>query len=136
MFLFTLTLLAFDSNEVQTSALDTYTEQALLQNINSILKEKHRTSVFVAHRLRTICDCDQILVLQDGNVAETGSHRELIERNGMYAELWNGKIIISFGPWWRYHWLTWIRTAQETLLGQSEELDEEAQEKKDRGPLV
>lgn len=75
----------------QTSALDTYTEQALLQNINSILKEKRRTSVFVAHRLRTIYDCDQILVLKEGQVAEKGSHRDLLEQNGIYAELWNGK---------------------------------------------
>ncbi|KAJ5971866.1 ABC transporter integral membrane type 1 [Penicillium vulpinum] len=72
-----------------TSALDTYTEQALLQNINSILKEKRRTSVFVAHRLRTIADSDQILVLKEGHVAEMGSHRELLERDGIYAELWN-----------------------------------------------
>ncbi|CAI7646894.1 unnamed protein product [Penicillium viridicatum] len=72
-----------------TSALDTYTEQALLQNINSILKDKSRTSVFVAHRLRTICDSDQILVLKEGHVAEMGSHRELLERDGTYAELWN-----------------------------------------------
>ncbi|KAJ5169851.1 ABC transporter integral membrane type 1 [Penicillium coprophilum] len=72
-----------------TSALDTYTEQALLQNINSILKENSRTSVFVAHRLRTIADSDQILVLKEGQVAEMGSHRELLERNGTYAELWN-----------------------------------------------
>lgn len=88
--------LLFGSNKLQTSALDTYTEQALLQNINSILKEKNRTSVFVAHRLRTICDCDQILVLQDGHVAETGSHRDLLEQNGIYAELWNGKTVLSF----------------------------------------
>ncbi|PWY88419.1 P-loop containing nucleoside triphosphate hydrolase protein [Aspergillus heteromorphus CBS 117.55] len=74
-----------------TSALDTYTEQALLQNINSILKEKRRTSVFVAHRLRTIYDCDQILVLKEGHVAEKGSHRELLEQNGIYAELWNAQ---------------------------------------------
>lgn len=76
---------------LQTSALDTYTEQALLQNINSILKEKKRTSVFVAHRLRTICDSDQILVLKEGQIAETGSHRELLELGGVYAELWNGQ---------------------------------------------
>lgn len=62
-----------------------------MQNINSILKEKGRTSVFVAHRLRTIYDCDQILVLKDGQVAELGSHRELLDLNGIYAELWNGK---------------------------------------------
>jgi ABC transporter ATM len=76
----------------QTSALDTYTEQALLQNINSILKEKQRTSVFVAHRLRTIYDSDQILVLKDGMVAERGNHGELLEQGGVYAELWNGKL--------------------------------------------
>jgi ABC transporter ATM len=62
-----------------------------MQNINSILKEKGRTSVFVAHRLRTINDCDQILVLKEGHVAELGSHRELLDLNGIYAELWNGK---------------------------------------------
>lgn len=98
-----------------TSALDTYTEQALLQNINSILKEKGRTSVFVAHRLRTIYDCDQILVLKAGEVAESGSHRELLEQNGIYAELWN---------------------AQETSLAEDVEPDEveEAEEKSESTP--
>ena len=61
--------------------MDTYTEQALLQNINSILKDKRRTSVFVAHRLRTIYDSDQILVLKDGQVAlVTGASSGLGER--------------------------------------------------------
>jgi ABC transporter ATM len=46
--------------------------------------------VFVAHRLRTIYDSDQILVLKDGHVAEMGSHRELLDLEGVYAELWNG----------------------------------------------
>ncbi|KAJ5744240.1 hypothetical protein N7533_009110 [Penicillium manginii] len=82
-------LLFFDE---ATSALDTYTEQALLQNINSILREKKRTSVFVAHRLRTIYDSDQILVLKDGEVVEVGSHRELLELDGVYSELWNGTL--------------------------------------------
>ncbi|EPS33228.1 hypothetical protein PDE_08190 [Penicillium oxalicum 114-2] len=81
-------LLFFDE---ATSALDTYTEQALLQNINSILKDKRRTSVFVAHRLRTIYDSDQILVLKDGQVVEMGSHRELLDLEGVYAELWNAQ---------------------------------------------
>jgi ATP-binding cassette, subfamily B (MDR/TAP), member 7 len=92
-------LLFFDE---ATSALDTYTEQTLLQNINSILKEKARTSVFVAHRLRTIFDSDIIFVLKDGQVAESGTHHELLDRQGVYAKLW---------------------AAQETSLGQDMELE-------------
>jgi ATP-binding cassette subfamily B (MDR/TAP) protein 7 len=81
-------LLVFDE---ATSALDTYTEQALLQNINSILKEKARTSVFIAHRLRTIYDSDMIIVLKDGHVAESGTHQVLVDSAGLYSELWSGK---------------------------------------------
>ncbi|CAJ2509191.1 Uu.00g142170.m01.CDS01 [Anthostomella pinea] len=79
-------LLFFDE---ATSALDTHTEQALMQNINSILREKSRTSVFVAHRLRTIYDADLIIVLKEGSVAEQGTHKELIDRGGLYSELWS-----------------------------------------------
>ena len=74
-----------------TSALDTYTEQSLLLNINSILKEKARTSVFVAHRLRTISDSDKIIVLQDGHVAESGTHVSLMGEGGVYAQLWHAQ---------------------------------------------
>lgn len=81
-------LLFFDE---ATSALDTHTEQTLLHNINSILKEKGRTSVFIAHRLRTIYDSDLIIVLKDGFVAEQGTHDKLIEGNGIYAELWSAQ---------------------------------------------
>jgi ATP-binding cassette, subfamily B (MDR/TAP), member 7 len=80
-------LLFFDE---ATSALDTHTEQTLLQNINSILKEKRRTSVFVAHRLRTIYDSDLIIVLRNGQVAESGTHDQLVDRGGLYSELWSG----------------------------------------------
>ena len=81
-------LLFFDE---ATSALDTYTEQSLLQNINSILKEKARTSVFVAHRLRTIFDSDKIIVLQDGHVAESGTHSQLLGGGGVYSQLWHAQ---------------------------------------------
>ncbi|KAI6083502.1 P-loop containing nucleoside triphosphate hydrolase protein [Hypoxylon rubiginosum] len=81
-------LLFFDE---ATSALDTHTEQALMQNINSILREKARTSVFVAHRLRTIYDADLIIVLKEGRVAEQGTHKELIDRGGLYSELWSAQ---------------------------------------------
>ncbi|KAI1006771.1 Iron-sulfur clusters transporter [Podosphaera aphanis] len=81
-------LLFFDE---ATSALDTYTEHALMQNINSVLREKARTSVFIAHRLRTIYDSDTILVLKEGRVAESGSHRTLIDTGGLYSQLWSAQ---------------------------------------------
>ncbi|KAL1303950.1 hypothetical protein AAFC00_000400 [Neodothiora populina] len=81
-------LLFFDE---ATSALDTHTEQSLLGNINSILKEKGRTSVFVAHRLRTIYDSDVIIVLKDGHVAEQGTHERLVDSGGVYSELWSAQ---------------------------------------------
>jgi ABC transporter ATM len=81
-------LLFFDE---ATSALDTHTEQTLLANINSILKEKKRTSVFIAHRLRTIYDSDRIIVLKGGEVAEQGTHDELLGKGGVYEQLWNAQ---------------------------------------------
>ena len=81
-------LLFFDE---ATSALDTHTEQSLLNNINSILREKARTSVFVAHRLRTIYDSDVIILLKDGKVAEQGTHERLVGSDGIYAELWSAQ---------------------------------------------
>ncbi|ROV90818.1 hypothetical protein VPNG_09844 [Cytospora leucostoma] len=81
-------LLFFDE---ATSALDTHTEQALMREINSILKEKDRTSVFVAHRLRTIYDADLIIVLQGGTVVESGTHRDLVDRGGVYSQLWSAQ---------------------------------------------
>jgi ATP-binding cassette subfamily B (MDR/TAP) protein 7 len=104
-------LLFFDE---ATSALDTHTEQALMQNINSILKEKARTSVFVAHRLRTIYDSDMIIVLKEGRVAESGTHSELIDTGGVYSELWSGKPI-SF-PLYFLHQLIFY-SARNSLQG-------------------
>jgi ABC transporter ATM len=81
-------LLFFDE---ATSALDTHTEQALLTHINSLVREKKRTSVFIAHRLRTIYDSDIIIVLKAGGVAEQGTHQELVDRDGLYSELWSAQ---------------------------------------------
>ncbi|KDE04883.1 iron-sulfur clusters transporter ATM1 [Microbotryum lychnidis-dioicae p1A1 Lamole] len=63
-----------------TSALDSTTEAALMQNINQTLLSKARTSVFVAHRLKTVADSDLIIVLQDGYVAEQGTHAQLMAK--------------------------------------------------------
>jgi ABC transporter ATM len=99
--------------QYQTSALDTNTEQSLLQNIHSILKEHSRTSIFVAHRLRTIYDSDQIIVLKDGHVAESGTHSVLMAQGGVYAQLWNGKAIQRL---LQSEIVTEIVIAQETLV--------------------
>lgn len=79
-------LLFFDE---ATSALDTHTEAELLRNIRDVLIEKKRTSVFIAHRLRTIYDSDVIIVMKGGQVAEQGTHETLVDRDGLYAELWS-----------------------------------------------
>ncbi|SCZ88442.1 BZ3500_MvSof-1268-A1-R1_Chr2-1g04413 [Microbotryum saponariae] len=73
----------------QTSALDSTTEAALMQNINQTLLSKARTSVFVAHRLKTVADSDLIIVLKDGYVAEQGTHAQLMAKeDGVYRGMW------------------------------------------------
>jgi ATP-binding cassette subfamily B (MDR/TAP) protein 7 len=76
-----------------TSALDTHTEQALLVSIRDILRKERRTSVFIAHRLRTIRDADHIIVLKDGRVEEEGSHEVLMARSdgGVYRRMWHAQ---------------------------------------------
>jgi len=71
-----------------SSALDSKTEQELMRNINSLLLEKMRTSIFIAHRLRTIVEADIIIVLRDGAVVEQGTHEQLLSLNGLYADMW------------------------------------------------
>ena len=69
-----------------TSALDTRTEREIQQALNEI--SRGRTTIVVAHRLSTIVDADEIAVLSDGRVAERGTHRELLGKNGIYAAMW------------------------------------------------
>jgi ATP-binding cassette subfamily B protein len=69
-----------------TSALDTRTEQ----DIQAALRDaaRGRTTLVIAHRLSTVVDADEIIVLQDGRIAERGHHAALIARDGLYAEMW------------------------------------------------
>ena len=76
-------ILIFDE---ATSALDSHSEAAILQALRELAK--HHTSVVIAHRLSTITDADKILVLQQGAVAEAGTHQELLAQQGLYAQLW------------------------------------------------
>jgi subfamily B ATP-binding cassette protein MsbA len=68
-----------------TSALDTESEQLVQQALTRMLKG--RTSVVIAHRLSTIQNADKIIVIDEGRIAEQGTHSELIERKGIYAKL-------------------------------------------------
>jgi ATP-binding cassette, subfamily B, heavy metal transporter len=69
-----------------TSALDSRTEQAIQGTLDEVAES--RTTIMIAHRLSTIVNADQIVVLDEGQVAERGRHDELLERGGLYADLW------------------------------------------------
>jgi ATP-binding cassette, subfamily B, bacterial len=70
-----------------TSALDSESEKLIQDALARLMKG--RTSIVIAHRLSTIAKLDRIIVLENGKVAEDGSHVELLKNNGIYAKLWN-----------------------------------------------
>jgi ATP-binding cassette subfamily B protein len=69
-----------------TSDVDTETEMLIQRSIDDITSD--RTTFSIAHRLSTIKDADKIVVLEDGHVVERGTHDELLDRDGLYANLW------------------------------------------------
>jgi ABC-type transport system involved in Fe-S cluster assembly fused permease/ATPase subunit len=70
-----------------TSALDTRTEQEIQTALDIV--SQNRTTLVIAHRLSTVIHADEIIVLKDGGIAERGTHGELIDRDGLYASMWN-----------------------------------------------
>jgi len=69
-----------------TSALDSRTEAAIQETLKGVAAR--RTSIVIAHRLSTVVDADQIVVLDQGRVAERGTHAQLLRKNGLYADMW------------------------------------------------
>jgi len=70
-----------------TSALDSESEKLIQQSLETLMKG--RTSIVIAHRLSTIAKLDRIIVMDQGKIVEDGSHKELLEKGGIYANLWN-----------------------------------------------
>jgi ATP-binding cassette subfamily B protein len=70
-----------------TSALDSHTEQEIKAALD--LVSKGRTTIVIAHRLSTIVSADEIIVLQDGRIAERGRHAQLLAERGLYASMWD-----------------------------------------------
>ncbi|WP_375320187.1 type I secretion system permease/ATPase [Aliivibrio logei] len=73
-----------------TSALDYHSEAAIMSNMEEICRD--RTVISIAHRLNTIRHAHNIIVLDKGQVCESGSHNELLEKDGLYAKLWKQQI--------------------------------------------
>ncbi|HJV24635.1 MAG TPA: ABC transporter ATP-binding protein/permease [Aromatoleum sp.] len=69
-----------------TSALDTRSERAIQEELDRLAAE--RTTLIIAHRLSTVVDADEILVLEHGHIVERGTHDLLLSQNGLYAQLW------------------------------------------------
>jgi ATP-binding cassette subfamily B protein len=76
-------ILIFDE---ATSSLDSRTEHEIQENLRQI--SAHRTTLVIAHRLSTVVDADEILVLDDGVIVERGTHQALLARGGTYAAMW------------------------------------------------
>ena len=72
-----------------TSNLDSITERALDRTINEFSKDM--TTIFIAHRLSTIKNCDVIFVMEKGKIIESGTHNELLAKDGFYANLYNSQ---------------------------------------------
>lgn len=78
-----------------TSAVDNETEAAIQRSLYKIAKD--RTTIIIAHRLSTVRHADHIFVLENGELAESGTHNELVEKDGIYTQLWkvqSGEIVV------------------------------------------
>ncbi len=70
-----------------TSALDSLTEQDIQEALRTV--SQNRTTLVIAHRLSTVIDADEIIVLEKGEIAERGTHKALLKKKGLYSDMWN-----------------------------------------------
>lgn len=73
------------------SAVDTHTEEEILKNLKTFMKE--RTSIIISHRISTVKDADKIVVLDNGTIAEEGTHEELLALNKLYADIYYKQLL-------------------------------------------
>ncbi|MET3589457.1 ATP-binding cassette subfamily B protein [Bartonella silvatica] len=76
-----------------TAALDTATEQEIQQALDIV--SRGRTTLIIAHRLSTVINADEVLVLKNGRIIENGTHAELLHKKGLYASMWNKQLEAS-----------------------------------------
>lgn len=75
------------------SAVDTDTEERILRGLRDVMRQ--RTTIVIAHRISTVKDCDEIICLKDGRIAERGSHRSLLEARGLYADMYERQLLLE-----------------------------------------
>ena len=82
-------LLIFDE---ATSSLDSLTEEEISNTIIGITQQKEQITILIAHRLSTIMHADRIYVLEQGEMAETGTHEKLVDMKGLYFAMWRQQV--------------------------------------------
>ncbi|MFN6077121.1 MAG: ABC transporter ATP-binding protein [Fluviicola sp.] len=75
------------------SAVDTETESIILDNLKNYTRDYSTTTVIVSHRVSSLRNADQIIVLENGSIAETGNHDELISKNGIYKQMYEQQLL-------------------------------------------
>jgi ATP-binding cassette, subfamily B, multidrug efflux pump len=73
------------------SSIDTQTQAEILSGLQRVLA--NRTSILIAHRISTVKNADQIIVLDEGRVAEQGRHQDLVARGGLYAQMYRRELL-------------------------------------------